>query len=1316
MVGWITTALLLLMMPANVQAQYSYTTNADNTITITGYTGGAGALTITNQINGITVTSIGDGAFGNCETLTNVTIPNSITNIGNLAFYDCQNLDSLTIPDSVTTIGYNAFSDCYSLLNVMISSSITNIGLDAFNNCVRLTNITVDAQNSFYSSQEGVLFDKNQTTLIQYAIGKLGSYRIPDNVVNIGFEAFAFCANLTSVTMPNSTTSIGQTAFFFCDNLASILIPASVTSVGMGAFDACSGLTGAYFKGNAPSEGFGAFNNGGNNTNVIVYYLPWTTGWGSTFGGAPTMPWYPYNYMTNNDAISIIGYTDIGASMIIPDTISNLTVTSIGTNAFFGCTNLTSITIAATVTNIGDLAFSGCTNLVGIYFQGNAPKVGSDVFLGDNNVTVYHSFGTTNWSTTFDALPVAIWTQQLTVVANPSQYGTVTGSGTYAVGTNVQISATASSGWPFTSWSDGSTNNPYTITMSATNITYTANFARFTYTVDYDNRITITGYTGPGGALTIPIAIDGLTISGIGNNAFRNCTNRTSVTIPNSVTSIGESAFRGCLSLTNIAIPDGVISIGDYAFQFCGDMTSISIPNRVTDIGEGEFYGCTDLTSVTIPDSVTSIGYWAFCGCSSLTNVIIGNSVTSIVDQAFDNCGDLTSVYFKGNAPSLGGPDVFSGDANTTIYYMPWTTGWSTIFGGRPTVPWIPYNYRTNNGAITITGYTGFGGAEAIPSVINSLSVTGIGSNAFSACSNLTSVIIPNSVTNIGTNAFFDCTNLISVVIGNSVTNIGNSAFSGDSQLTGVYFRGNAPRLGGTNVFFHDNSAIVYYLALTTGWGSTFGGRPTVLSGPAIDVGIWSYKMQLSFPGYDAPETLTNFPALVVLSTNLSGFSYKQFASTKGYDLRFASLNGSINLNYEIEQWNTNGNSCVWVQVPQLSTGCYIWAYWGNTNISVAMLPAGYTTNGAAWDANAFAAVWHMGQANTLDSTANRNNGTAGAGTGSINNATGIIGSAQSVSGGGHVTIPDSSSLDFSAPAATYSAWVCFNTLTTNGEQVIMRREQYRELGFDNGNHLRNMLNTAGRTNGWTVSNDDLISPAPVTGQWYYVAFTYDGSVLRNFWNGVPLNAGHTVTGNIQGTPYSYTTGIGAYNGNGDAGPVGLWMDAIIDEVRAEQMFRSTNWIWATYLTVASNTSFICYGSVEPTDIPPSAWIKQYFPGTATNNYVYLAESDADDNGMTVWQEYVAGINPTNPNSCFSIAISNLTGKIVVSFPSFQTNSYDSGLKRYYDIEQCTNLTGGSWQPAPGYTNIVAKNGVIVFTNKTPQNSVTFYRAKARLE
>ena len=264
---------------------------------------------------------------------------------------------------------------------------------------------------------------------------------------------------------------------------------------------------------------------------------------------------------------------------------------------------------------------------------------------------------------------------------------------------------------------------------------------------------------------------------------------------------------------------------------------AVTIPDTinglpVTSIGNDAFAGCSYyFTSVTIPDSVTSIGYGAFAECIRLTSVTIGDSVTSIGDDAFGDCISLTGAYFLGRAPSLGGTNVFSGDNNATVYHLLGSGHWGTTFGGRPTALWDcpwPYTCTTNNGTITITGYTSAGGAVDIPSTINGLPITGIGISAFACCTGLTDVTIPNSVSSIGNDAFCNC-----------------------SSLTGVYFMGNAPTPGNWSVFNGANQAIVYYLPGTVGWTSTFGGRPAVLWKPQVLTSDGSFGLRTNQFGFN---------------------------------------------------------------------------------------------------------------------------------------------------------------------------------------------------------------------------------------------------------------------------------------------------------------------------------------------------------------------------------------------------------------------------------------------------------------------------------
>lgn len=226
---------------------------------------------------------------------------------------------------------------------------------------------------------------------------------------------------------------------------------------------------------------------------------------------------------------------------------------------------------------------------------------------------------------------------------------------------------------------------------------------RAQYTFETNNgTITITQYTGPGGDVTIPDTITGLSVSGIGESAFYHCSSVTNIIIPNGVTSIGGWAFSWATNLTSITLPTSVTNIAQSAFNYCTSLTSIAIPNRVITIEPYVFYRCSSLTSITIPNTVTSIGEAAFAECHGLNRVTIGNNVTTLGNRAFYTCRSLTGAYFAGNAPNLG-TNVFGAGTTATIYYLPGTTGWGPTYGSRPTALWFLPN------PIILTTAPGFG-------------------------------------------------------------------------------------------------------------------------------------------------------------------------------------------------------------------------------------------------------------------------------------------------------------------------------------------------------------------------------------------------------------------------------------------------------------------------------------------------------------------------------------------------------------------------------------------------------------------------------
>lgn len=199
---------------AETYGDYSYEILDNGTVEITGYYGSATTLSIPSKINGKTVTSIAWGAFEFCYNVTSVTIPNGVKSIGDGAFAYCVALKSVTIPESVTSIGEYLFENCSSL-----------------------TTINVNSNNKYFSSKDGILFDKNKTKIIAYPAGiTKTSYVIPDSVTNIAEGAFYWCSNLKNVTIPNTVQNVGGFAFFGCKNLVNITIPNSVTSIGDKAF------------------------------------------------------------------------------------------------------------------------------------------------------------------------------------------------------------------------------------------------------------------------------------------------------------------------------------------------------------------------------------------------------------------------------------------------------------------------------------------------------------------------------------------------------------------------------------------------------------------------------------------------------------------------------------------------------------------------------------------------------------------------------------------------------------------------------------------------------------------------------------------------------------------------------------------------------------------------------------------------------------------------------------------------------------------------------------------------------------------------
>ena len=364
--------LLLLTPPAALQAQFTYTTN-DGTITITKYTGSDGTVIIPSTTNGLPVTSIADSAFMSCSNLTSVIISTTVTFIGSSVFVGCSGLTKVTIPDSVIFIGNEVFDGCTkltsvtigsgvtrilgvefrgcdSLTNVTLGASVSNIAFGMFDGCANLLTITVDPRNKNYSGLDGVLFNKSQTTLIQYPEGKAGAYMIADSVTSITVRAFYYCTRLTNIRIGNGITSVGNSVFGYCTSLTNVTISTSVSNIEGVAFGGCANLQ-------------------------TITVDPHNADYSSLDG-----------VLFNKSQTTLIEYPagEAGA-YTIPDA-----VTSIAVRAFYYCTGLTSIRIGNGVTNLGAGTFYGCANLASVTIANGITSIGDSSFeaTGLTNVTI----------------------------------------------------------------------------------------------------------------------------------------------------------------------------------------------------------------------------------------------------------------------------------------------------------------------------------------------------------------------------------------------------------------------------------------------------------------------------------------------------------------------------------------------------------------------------------------------------------------------------------------------------------------------------------------------------------------------------------------------------------------------------------------------------------------------------------------------------------------------------------------------------------------------------------------------------------------
>ena len=595
--------------------------------------------TLTSVTIGSGVTSIGNYLFAYCKSLTSITIPSGVTSIGGDSFRDCLNLASITIPSSVTSIGSCAFLGCNSLTKVnitditkwckisfkdiyanplydaknlylndtlvtdlVIPSGVTSIGSSAFYNCYSITNIVIpssvtsiggSAFNGCYKLVEVYNLSSLDITTGNSSNGYAGYYAkvvhssmseesIVKEVDNYQYYAYNGVYSLlnykgtsTLLTLPENLEgnnyTIYQYAFYNGSSITSITIPSSVTSIGSYAFSNCYKLVEVYNL-SSISIKVGSFD-----STYVGYYAKVVHT--SLSEQSIIKEVDDYQYYSYNGEYSLFNYKGTSTSITLPANLEGNNY-SIYKYAFYGCGNLTSITIPSSVISIGDAAFKGCVALTSITIPSSVTSIGASAFYSCN---------------------------RLTSITIPSSVTSI-GSSAFANCNNLtKLNITDIAKWCSISFGSGNANPLY--------------YAKKLYL----NNTLVTDLLIPSG------------VTSIKNYAFYGCDTLISITIPSSITSIGSSAFMYCSkNLENITVASGntkyiekgncLIEISSKTLMLGCNNSVIPTDGSITSIGDFAFYDCDNLTSITISSSVKRIGRSAFEDCGKLASVTFENT------------------------------------------------------------------------------------------------------------------------------------------------------------------------------------------------------------------------------------------------------------------------------------------------------------------------------------------------------------------------------------------------------------------------------------------------------------------------------------------------------------------------------------------------------------------------------------------------------------------------------------------------------------------------------------------------------------------
>ncbi len=653
-----------------------------------------------------TVNKIAAGALANNPALLSVTVPNTILEIGDEVFRDCTSLAEVTLTYGIRYIGRQPFVNTI-VREIKLPDSVIDVGGNIAAGTLFTTTINIEDSSHFVYSDDGVLYNKDQTKLYACPARAEGTVSIPNTVTNIAADAFFGCFRLTYLNLPKTVNTIGGGAF----NVAGIWPDLS-------APESTPKLKSVFYNGSVPDAADDIYD--GAPTELVSYAL--NDAWGGmtewkdrpviiidspnppilSFIDHDRITWF---YRIANNEIEIINedtdgnpiaavspvtttgvdYKESDESTIkrralkVPGSINGFAVTKIGPHAFDGCTALTCLGIPATVREIADGAFTECAAISSIDSIDNVP------FDCEANTIVLPTGVTKLGYRPFDGLTVS-------AVSLPYTLSQIDGNpiAGCAYVMSLSIDATCPS------------------FCSEDNILYSK------------RKDTV---------VAVPSNYNGDTVS-----------------FPSSIKNIGDEALFGCANIESIHFPSELKTIGNRAFANCSGLETISLPSKVQSIGGNAFLNCSQLTSISFDgDAPTSVGADPFEGTPADMIVYVPQDNTSF--------GPVPGIWHDRETRYDPGYEYKHTDDNGTT----WTF---TVYKSRaelgtsdstPVVPASTSGEVSVPGEITIDGkiYT----------------ITSIADGAFEGCSEITAINIPASITTIAADAFNGCTSLESVTV-----------------------------------------------------------------------------------------------------------------------------------------------------------------------------------------------------------------------------------------------------------------------------------------------------------------------------------------------------------------------------------------------------------------------------------------------------------------------------------------------------------------------------------------------------------------------